>query len=165
MLFNCGVGEDSWRVPWIARISNQSILNEISPVNWKDWCWSWNANTLATWCKELTHWKRPCCWERLKAREGDDRGWDGWMASLTQWAWVWASSGSWWWTGRPGMLQFMGSQRGGHNWATKLNRIELETSTLLKKKALKEFTIIFLQVKLLVNTMWSLNDQVMYYII
>ena len=73
------------RVPWTARRSNQSILKEINPnVHWKDWCWSWNPNTLATWYEELTHWKRPWCWERLKARgEGDDRGWDGWMASLT----------------------------------------------------------------------------------
>ena len=56
-----------------------------------------NSNTLATWCEELTQWKRPCCWERLKAGgEGDDRGWDGWMASPTQWTWVWVSSGSWW---------------------------------------------------------------------
>ena len=93
------------RVPWTARRSNQSIL-KISPgCFWKDWCWSWNSNTLVTWCKELTHWKRPWCWERLKAGgEGDDRGWDGWMASPTQWTWVWASSGSWWWTGKPGML-------------------------------------------------------------
>ena len=73
------------RVPWTARRSNQPILKEISPsVHWKDWCWSWNSNTLATWCKELTHWKRPWCWERLRAGGGDDRGWDGWMASLTQ---------------------------------------------------------------------------------
>ena len=73
------------RVPWIARRSNQSILKEISPgVHWKDWCWSWSSNTLATWYEELTHWKRPWCWERLKAGgEGDDRGWDVWMASLT----------------------------------------------------------------------------------
>ena len=62
------------------------------------------------WCEELTHWKRLWCWERLKAGEGDDRGWDGWMASPTQWIWVWVNSGSWWWTGRPGMLQSMGSQ-------------------------------------------------------
>ena len=61
--------------------------------------------------QHLTHWKRPWCCERLKAEgEGDDRGWDGWMASLTQWTWVWASSGSWWWTGKPDVLQFMGSQ-------------------------------------------------------
>ena len=65
-----------------------------------DWCWSWNSNTLATSCEELTHWKRPWCWEGLGAGgEGDDGRWDGWMASLTQWTWVWVNSGSWWWTG------------------------------------------------------------------
>ena len=69
----------------------------ISPtVHWKDRCWSWNSNTLATWCEVLTHLKRPWCWERLKEREGDSRGWDGWMASLTQWTWVWVNSRSWW---------------------------------------------------------------------
>ena len=95
----------------------KSVLN----IHWKDWCWSWNSNTLATWCEELTHWKRPWCWERLKAgREGDDRGWDGWMASPTPWTWVWGSSSSWWWTGKPGMLQSMGSQRVGQDWATEL---------------------------------------------
>ena len=67
--------------------------------------------SLATSCEELTHWKRLWCWEGLGAGgEGDDRGWDGWMASLTQWTWVWVNSGSWWWTGRPGVLWFMGSQ-------------------------------------------------------
>ena len=83
------------RVSWTARRSKQSILKEISPeYSWKDWCWSWNSNILATWCQELTPLKRPWCWERLKAgREGDNRGWDGWMASLTQWIWVWVSSG------------------------------------------------------------------------
>ena len=108
------------RVPWTARRSNQSILKEIS-VHWKDWCWSWNSNILATWCKELIHLKRPWCWERLSAGgEGDDRGWDGWMASSTQWTWIWVISGSWWWTGRPGMLRFIGSQRVRHDWATEL---------------------------------------------
>ena len=70
---------------------------------------------------ELTHWKRPWCWERLKVgREGDNRGWNGWMASLTQWRWVSVSSRSWWCTGKPGVLQSMGSQRVRHDWATKL---------------------------------------------
>ena len=110
------------RVPWTAR-SNQSILKEISPeYSLEDWCWNWNSNTLATWCKELTHCKRPWCWKRLKAGgEGDDRGWDGWMAQLTQWAWVWINSRSWWWTGRPGVLQSMGSQRVRHDWVTELS--------------------------------------------
>ena len=94
--------------------------------SWKDWCWSWNSSTLATWCKELTHLKRPWCWERLGAGgEGDDRGWDGWMALPTWWTWVWVGSGSWWWTGRPGVLWFMGSQRVGHDWATELSWTEL----------------------------------------
>ena len=77
------------------------------------------TNTFATWCKKPTHWKRPWCWERLRARgEGDDRGWDGWMASPTQRTWVWVNSGSWWWTGRPGVLQSMGLQTVGHDWVT-----------------------------------------------
>ena len=86
------------RVPWTARGSNQSILKElVLNIHWKDWCWSWSSNTLATWCEELTHWKRPWCWERLGARgEGDDRGWDGWMESPTGWTWVWVSSKNWW---------------------------------------------------------------------
>ena len=98
MLLNCGIGENSLRVPWTARRSNQSILKKsVLNIHWKDGCWSWNSNTLATWCEELTHWKRPCCWERLKAGgEGDDRGWDGWMASPIRWTWVWVSSRSWW---------------------------------------------------------------------
>ena len=109
------------RVPWTAKRSNQSILKEISPsIHWKDWCWIWNSNTLATRCKELTPWKRPWCWERLKVEEGDER-WDGWMTLPAQCTWVWANSGSWWWTGKPGRLQSMGLQRGGHDWATELN--------------------------------------------
>ena len=92
-----------------------------SQVHWKDWCWSWNSSTLTTWCKELNHLKRPWCCERLKVgEEGDHKGWDGWMASRTQWACVWVNSGSWWWTGRPGVLRFMGSKRVGHDWATDL---------------------------------------------
>ena len=111
------------RVPWTARRSNQSILKEISPgCSLAELMFNWNSNTLATWCEELTHLKRPWCWERLRAGgEGDDRGWDGWMASPIQWTWVWVNSGSWWWTGRPGMLWFMWLQRVRHDWATELN--------------------------------------------
>ena len=95
MLLNCGVGEDSWESLGLQRDpTRKSVLN----IHWKDWCWSWNSNTLAIWCIELTYWKRSWCWKRLKAGgEGGNRGWDGWMASPTQWAWVWASSRSWWW--------------------------------------------------------------------
>ena len=76
--------------------------------------------------KEVTHLKRPCCWERLKVGgEGNDRGCDAWMASPTQWTWVWVNPGSWWWTERPGVLRFMGSHRVGHDWATELNWTEL----------------------------------------
>ena len=79
-------------------------MRPVLGVHWKDWCWSWNSNTLANWCEELIHLKRPWCWERLKVGgEGDNRGWDGWMASPTQWTWVWVNSGSWWWTGKPGV--------------------------------------------------------------
>ena len=86
-----------------------------------------NSNNLAIWCKELSHWKRPWCWQRLKAGgEGDNREWDGWMASPT---WVWVNSGSWWWTGRPGVLQSMGSQRVKHDWATELNWTDAYVST------------------------------------
>ena len=113
---------------WTARRPSKSILKEISPgrslegmmLKLKLQLWS-----LATSCEELTHWKRLWCWEGLEAGgEGDDRGWDGWMASQTSWMWVWVNSGRWWWTGRPGVLRFMGSQRVRHNWATELNWTE-----------------------------------------
>ena len=87
------------------------------------------AETQILWPPCVKHWliwkKKPWCWERLKmGGEGNDRGWDGWMASPTQWAWVWVNPGSWWWTGWPGVLRFMGSQRVGHDWATELNWID-----------------------------------------
>ena len=81
------------RVLWTARRSNQSWRKSVLNIHRKDWCWSWNSNTLATRCEELTHWNRPWCWERSKVGgEGDDREWDGWMVSPTQWIWVWVSS-------------------------------------------------------------------------
>ena len=96
------------RVPWTARKSNQSIVKEIN-AEYSLERLMLKLQYFSTWCEELTHWKRPWCWERLKAgREGVYRGWDGWMASLTQWAWVWASSGRWWRTGEPGVLRSMG---------------------------------------------------------
>ena len=133
MLFNCGVGEDSWESLGLQGDPTSPFWRRSAlGVHWKDCCWSWNSNTLGTWCKELTYWKRPWCWERLKAGgEGDDRGWDGWMASLTQWTWVRVNSGSWWWT-RPGVLQSMGSQRIGYNWATELNSLKI--TSIGKKK-------------------------------
>ena len=121
-----------WSVVLEMTLESPLDCKEIQPVHPKgDQSWVFigrtdaeaeTPNTLATWCEELTHLKRPWCWEGLGAGgEGDNRGWDGWMASLIQWTWVWVDSGSWWWTGRPGVLWFMGSQRLGHDWATELN--------------------------------------------
>ena len=119
MLLNCSVGKDSWESPGLqGDQTSPSWRRSVLGVHWKNWHWSWNSNTVATWCEELTHLKRPWCWER---GEGDNRGWDGWMASPTQWTWVWVNSRSWCWTGRPGVLRFMGSQRVRHYWATELN--------------------------------------------
>ena len=88
-------------------------------ILWKDYCLSWHSNTFAAWYEESTHWKSPWYWERLKAGgAGSDRGWDGWMASLTQWTWVWANSGREWRTGKLSVLQFIELQRVGHDWAT-----------------------------------------------
>ena len=121
-----------WTVVLEKTLESPLNCKEIQPVypkrdqSW-DWRLSWNSNTLATWCEKLTHLKRPWCWERLRAGgEEDKREWDGWMESPTWWTWVWVDSGSWWWTGRPGMLQFLGSQRVGHNWATELYRNETQ---------------------------------------
>ena len=120
---NCGAGEGSWESLGLQRDPTRpSSRSSILGVHWKDWCWSWNSSTLATWCEELTHLRRPWCWERLRAGgEGVYRGWVGWMASLTQWTWVWMYSGSWWWTGRPSVLWFMGSQKFRHDCMTELN--------------------------------------------
>ena len=112
------------RVPWTAKRSKMSILKESSPgCSLEGMMLKLKLqNTLATSCEKLTHWERLWSWEGLGAGgKGDDRGWDGWMASLTRWTWVWVNSRSWWWTERPGMLQFMGSQRVGHDWVTELN--------------------------------------------
>ena len=112
------------RVPWTARRSNQSILKEISP-----WI-SLEGMMLKLKLQYFGHlMRRVDSLEKTlmlggtggkRRREGDDRGWDGWMASLTRCTWVWANSRSWWWTGRPSILWFMGSQRVGHDWATDL---------------------------------------------
>ena len=128
---NCGVGEDSWQsIGLQGDQTSPSWRKSILNIPWKDWCWSWISNTLPTWCKELTHKKRPRCWERLKEGEGDDRGWDGWMASLTQWTWVWVSSGRWWRKGKLNVLQSMGLQRVKHYWATKQQQCPWVPSTL-----------------------------------
>jgi len=95
---------------------HRAIKEALRNLEWK------KKKNLIELSEELTHWKRPWCWEGLGAGgEGDDRGWDGWMASLTQWTWVWVDSGNWWCTGRPGVLRFLGLQRVGHDWVTELN--------------------------------------------
>ena len=123
------------RVPWAVRRSNQSILKEISPeCSMKGLMLKLKLQYFGHLIQRA-HLKRPWCWERLRAGGGgDDRGWDGWMASLTQWTWVWVNSRNYWWTGRPGMLQFMGSQRVGHDWVTELNWTELKILIFGKMK-------------------------------
>ena len=122
MLLNCGVGEDSWESLGLKRDPTSPFWRSALGFLWKEWCKSWNSSIFATSCEELTHWKRLWCWEGLRAGgEGDDRGWDGWMASPTGWTWVWVNSRSWWRTGRPGVLRFMGLQRVRQDWGTELN--------------------------------------------
>jgi len=117
-----------FRIPRTVRRSNQSILKKINPeYALEGLMLKLKLQYLATWWEELTDLKRPWCWERLRAGgEGDNRGWDGWMVSPTQWTWVWVDSKSCWWTGRPGVLRFMGLQRVGHNWTIELNWTEFE---------------------------------------
>ena len=126
MLLNCGVGEDSWESLGQQRDPTSPFWRRsVLGVHSKDWCWSWDANILVTWWEELTYLKRPWCWERLRVGgKGVDRGWDSWMASLTQWTWVWVGYGSWWWTGRPGVLQSMRSQ----SWTRLIDWSELKWS-------------------------------------
>ena len=126
MLLNCGIGEDSWESLGLQGDPTSPFYRRpVLGVHWKDWCWGWNSNTFATSCKELTHWKRPWCWEGLGAGgEGDDRGWDDWMASPTPGVHSNSCASSWWWPWRPGVLQFMGLQRIRHDWATELNWTE-----------------------------------------
>ena len=108
--------EKTLESPSVSKEINQSILKEISPeYSLERLILKLKLNTLATWCEELTHWRKPWCWERLKAGgEAGDRGWHGWMASPTRWTWVWVGCGSWWWTGRPGVL---------HPWARRVGRL------------------------------------------
>ena len=120
------------RVPWTTRSSNRSILKEINPgCSLEGLMLRLRLQYFGHLMWRITRWKRPWCWEGLGAGgEGDNRGWDGWMVSLTRWTWVWVNSGIWWWTGRPGVLQFMRFQRVVQDWATelKLTCTNLDTS-------------------------------------
>ena len=130
-----------WTVMLEKTLESPRDCKEIQPVHPKgDQSWVFigrtdvQVETPILWppdVKNWTHLKRPWCWERWKAGgEGDDREWDGWMASLTQWIWVWVNSESWWWTGRSGVLQSMGLQRVGHDWATELNWYNLSLKNI-----------------------------------
>ena len=121
------------RVSWTARRYNQSILKEISPgISLEGMMLKLKFRYFGHLMRRVDSLERLWCWDGFGAGgEGDDRGWDGWMASLTQWTWVWVNSGSWWWTGRSGMLRFMGSQKVGHDWATEMNWTELMVILLL----------------------------------
>ena len=117
----------SWRrllrVPWTARRLKQSILKEMNPeYSLEGLMLKLKLQYFGYVMGRATHWKRPSCWKRLKAGgKRDDRGWDGWVASPTQWTWIWTNSRRWWRTGKAGVLQSMGSQRVGHDWVTELN--------------------------------------------
>ena len=111
-----------WRVPWTARISNQFILKEINPeYSLEGLMLKLKLQYFGHLMQRTDSWKRPWCWERLKAGDRANRRWDGWMASPTQWTWVWVNSRSWWWAGRPVVLQYMGSQGVRHDWVTELS--------------------------------------------
>ena len=121
------------RVPWTARKSNQSILKEISPgCALEELMLKLKLQYFGHQMRKADSTEKTLMLGKIEGRrKGDDRGWDGWMASPTQWTWVWVDSGSWWWTGRPGVLRLMGSQRVRHDWVTELNWTELNGSTCL----------------------------------
>ena len=124
---NCGVGEDSWESLGLRDRTSQSERKSTLTTHWKDWRWSWSSSILAIWCEELTHWKSPWCWERLRT-EGIEgiRGWNDWMASLMQWTWIWANLGRWWGTERPGVLLSTGLQRVRQDWVTERQEQEID---------------------------------------
>ena len=137
------------RVPWTARRSKQSILKEINPEYSLEGLMLKLKLILATWYEELTHWKRPWSWERLKTGgEEDDRGWDDWMASLTPWIWVWADSGRWWRTGKPGVLQSMRLQKVRHNWTVIITTYSL-VSCCLENRLFESKSILLSNLSLL----------------
>ena len=126
MLLNCGIGEDSWESLGLQEGSNHSILKEISPGISLEGMLKLKLQYFGHLMRRVDSLEKTLILGGIGAGgEGDDRGWDGWMASLTWWTWVWVNAGSWWWTGRPGVLWFMGLQRVGHDWATELNWTEL----------------------------------------
>ena len=144
------------RIPWTARRFNQSILKEISPeYSLEELMLKLKLQYLGHLMWRADSFEKTWCWGRLKVGgEGDDRGWDGWMASLTQWTWVWVNSGSWWWTGRPGMPQSLGSQRARHDWVTELNWTELIHSIGKRFCLLFSFRISGWRIRLHIRHFW-----------
>ena len=131
---NCGAGEDSWNSPGQqGDQTSQSLGRSTLNIHWKDWCCSWSSSIMVIWCEQMTLWKSPWSWERLRAEgEEDFKGWDGWTPSPMQWIWTWAILGRCWGTGRPAVLQSMGSKRVRHDWVTGWldnNHLSLSLST------------------------------------
>ena len=136
MLLNCGDGEDSWESLGLQGDPTSQSARKSNPnIHWKDWCWSWSSNTLAIWCKELTHWKRkdPDAGKDWRQEEGmtEDRmvRWHHWLKG-----WFWAGSGRWWRTGKPVVLQSMRSQRVGQDWMTEQQLSCVQSASALKMK-------------------------------
>ena len=152
----CSVMSNSFTTPWT--VTHQDPLS--MGFSGQEY-WSGLPSTLATSCEELTRWKRLWCWEGLGAGgEGDNRGWDGWMASLTWWMWVSVNSGGWWWTGRPGMLRFMGSQRVGHDWATDLIWSDLQRIFLTSRLNLSLLRLLHCRQILYHCTIWVYTKEI-----
>ena len=146
------------RVPWTARRSNQFILKEISPgISLEGMMLKLKLQYFGHLMQRVDSLEKTLNWEGLGAGgEVDDRGWGGWMASLTWWTWVWVNSGSWWWTERPGVLRFMGSQRVGHDWVTQLNWTEhLGTHSESSAERQKDFFITYIFITFTLATVIS----------
>ena len=127
MLLNCRVGKDSWESLGLqGDPTSPSYRKSVLNVHWKDWCWSWNSSTLATRYEKLTILKRPWFWERLKSEEGDDRGWDIWMASPTQLTWVWVNSWEAWHAAVHGVAK-------SRTWLSNWNKLSKIMSTYISQ--------------------------------
>ena len=134
MLLNCGVGEDSWESLGLQGDPTSPFWRRSAPgISLEGMMLKLKLQYFGHLMQTVDSLEKTVMLGGIgDRREGNDRGWDGWMASLTRWTWVWVNSGSWWWTGRPGVLWFMGSQRVGHDWATELNWTELNWSLHLR---------------------------------
>ena len=157
-----------WTVVLEKTLKSPLDCKEIKPVNHKgNQSWIFigridaEAETPILWPPHAKSWLtgKDWCWEGLGAEEGDGRGWDGWMASQTRWMWVWVNSGSWWWTGRPGVLRFMGSQRVGHNWTTELDWTELSTAYILLSQCFVTINICFFNNQSILNRMETSGEK------